>query len=88
MRWRVLPHVEWMVMGDELLILNAETVQYLEVDHNGLVLWELVVGDELEDGAAAEELSRRFRLDPDEAVGYVRGFVERLEAAGVIKRRA
>lgn len=46
-------HLVWRQVGDEVMVLDIETSQYLSVNSSGAVLWPL-----LTDGCRREDLER------------------------------
>ena len=76
---RLKSDVEWQQVDDEVVALDLGTSSYLGVNDTGSVLWPLVAAGTTQD-LLVDELTSRFRIDPERARADVDAFVERLRS--------
>lgn len=75
--------LNWQVVGDQVVVLDLHSSQYLEINASGALLFCRVAdGATLEDLAA--ELEQRYALTPQRATSDAEAFVRRLSEAGLL----
>ena len=71
-------HLVWLQVGDEVMVLDTDTSQYLSVNSSGAVLWPL-----LTDGCRREDLERalvdHFDVDDETARADTERFLASLK---------
>ena len=84
MTYRVLPHVHHQTVNGEVVILDSRTEEYLGLNATASVVWNALASGSSETGAV-KELTSRFEIDDDDAVGDVRELVSSLVERGLIE---
>lgn len=76
--FKLRDHLVWRQVGDEVMVLDIETSQYLSVNASGAVLWPL-----LTEGCRREDLERalveHFGIDDETARGDTDRFLGSLD---------
>jgi hypothetical protein len=76
--------VEWRSVDDEIIVLDLRSQRYLSLNKSGAVLWPMLV-----DGAGtdrlADELTRRYGVDPTVAARDVEELLTQLRAADLLE---
>lgn len=80
---RLKPGLDWQAVDDEIVALDSGTAKYLGVNETGALLWPLVVVGTTEAGLA-DELVRRFGIDPEQARADVGVFMEQLRSLSLL----
>lgn len=74
------------MVGDELVMMSAESGAYLGLNDVGARIWEIIeTPRELPD--ICETLAAEFETTPEQCRGDVEGFLTELERRGAVARR-
>ena len=80
------PRVAWQTVDGQAIVMDLAHGQVLGFNPVGSLIWSLLADHD--EPAIAEEVGRRFDVDPKRALEDVRAFVTLLRDKHLIKERA
>jgi hypothetical protein len=85
-RVTVVPDVLFRIVGDEAVVLNLKTEQYLGLDAVGTRMWS-ALQDEASIDAAYDALLREFEVEPDRLRQDLDEFIGKLAENALVEIR-
>jgi hypothetical protein len=74
----------WRQVGNELMVLDTNSSEYLSVNKTGAVLWQLLLAGSTR-ATLAEALAESFQIDLTTAASDAEKFVSSLEDLGLLE---
>lgn len=84
MRWGLANHLAWQSIEGEVVVIDMRTGKAIGLNDSGSLVWRLL--ETADDEEIGLELSRRFSLDRERALGDVREFTSELQSRGLISQ--
>ncbi|MGH9104679.1 MAG: PqqD family protein [Acidimicrobiales bacterium] len=79
--------VAWRQVGDEVMLLDTNTSQYLSVNRTGTALWPLLI-DGCEASRLTQALVEEFEVDQARASADAEAFLSSLRELGLLQEGA